>query len=150
MGNKLLVILVVLGVLAGIGLMGAFGYVMYRTIQNSGEAAIASMSEEEKQILAKLKTIVPGTPRDRVIKEIGLPDSELLGEMKYEAFAGDMWSQLKVRTEEGRVESWVWLKMGSFVYASHDIPEEEWIDPQVREDNQLRELFEGVEQPARP
>jgi hypothetical protein len=110
--------LILVGALAVVALLAAAGaYVMYRTVTTTGEAAIAAMSETDREWLARIERIGPQTTYDEAIDLLGEPDEETIPGLRPSWYVdGAQWNQIRVTFWNGRATRVSWLKLGSFAY----------------------------------
>jgi hypothetical protein len=110
--------LILAGALAAALLLAAAGaYLMYRTVTTEGEDAVAAMSANDREWLARVERIGPHSTYAEVIDLLGEPDEETIPGLRPSWYVGGaQWNQIRVYFRDGRAVRVSWLKLGSFVY----------------------------------
>jgi len=109
---KIILIVILLLIVGG----GVVGYLTYR---NSGEGAIAKMSESEKEVLDKVVTIEKGMTFEEVVAILGEPTNLSDSVTPLWTVNNEPQNRLTVLFGHSGVTSVQWAKAGSFYY-EHD------------------------------
>jgi hypothetical protein len=116
-GGRMMRKLLVGGVVAIGVTIGLAGYLVTTTFGNTGDAAVARMSAEERRYLdERVSRVSPGMSYDDVVGVLGEPERSGAGLRPTWTPTRTPFSQVAVYFRDGRVFSVRWIKLGGFVY----------------------------------
>ena len=110
------VLILAASLLVFVAASGAAVYLAHRTFTTTGEGAVAVMSAEERDALARLSRINRRMTAEQVHEVLGPPTEDILVLAKWNGFGGSPLSQVRVYFVGDNPAKIRWMKLGYFVY----------------------------------